>query len=214
MSLTSLTNVGNGGIGLNDRIPASLVELQGLTLSVLAGAPANTTIALAAIRQEDTLVGALNNNAGTITDIKANITINSCQAAATVTCASVAAADTVTVGGVVFTAIANGSTPSSYKQFSVGASDNACATNLAAAINAQQKSPAVNRTVTAVAATNVVTITADAEGTGGNAITLVTSNGTRLAATGSGNLAGGTATGGIKSSSTTNQVLLFWLNKR
>ena len=54
---------------------------------------------------------------------------------AKMTVASVAAGDGVEVHGTRFTAIANGATPTAFGQFSVGASDTACAANLAAAIN-------------------------------------------------------------------------------
>jgi phage tail sheath gpL-like len=192
-------------------LPAALTELQGLTFSLLAGAAANTAIALAAITPEDTVLFAMNNNAGTLTDITNTITIVNPHASGTVTAASVVAGDTVTVDGRVYTAVANGTAPVG-NQFSVGASDAACAANLAAAINAGETLDASSK-VTATAASAVVTITARAAGTGGNAITLATSNNTRLAKSGT-TLANGAASGNIKSSGTTNQILLVWLNKR
>ncbi len=192
-------------------LPAILKELQGLTQSLLAGTTANTTIALSAIRTEDTLVGALNNNAGTITDILSTMSINDLRASGTVTCASAAAADTVTVDGRVYTAIASGATPVG-NQFSVGASDTACAANLVAAITAGEAQDTSSK-VTATNSLGVVTITARAEGTGGNAIALATSNNTRLAKSGT-VLAGGSATGGVKSTGVTNQIILTWINKR
>jgi hypothetical protein len=67
--------------------------------------------------------------------------------------------------------------------------------------------------VVATAASNVVTVKAVEEGTGGNAIVLTSADGT-IVASGSGTLAGGTATGGIKSSGATNQIILFWFNKK
>ena len=51
------------------------------------------------------------------------------------TCTSVVAATTVNIGNQIFTAIANGSTPSIDGQFTVGASDTACALSLVKAIN-------------------------------------------------------------------------------
>ncbi len=194
------------------KAPAILKELQGWTQSLLTGAAANTTIALSAIRAEDTVLSALNNNAGTITDITANISINSLKATGTVTCSSVDAADTVTIDGRVYTAIANGATPANVSQFSVGASNTACATNLVAAIIASEALDTTSK-VTASNVAGVVTITARAEGTGGNAITLASSDGTDLAVSGA-TLSGGSATGGIKSTSITNQIILVWLNKR
>lgn len=192
------------------KAPAILKELQGLTVSLLAGAAADTTIALSAIRDEDTVLSALNNNAGTITDITANISINSLKASGTITCSAVDAADTVTVDGRVYTAIADGATPVG-NQFSVGASDTACATNLAAAINKGERLDATSK-VTATSAVGVVTVTARTAGTAGNSITLASSDGTDLAVSGA-TLAGGAATGGIKSTSVTNQIILMWYNK-
>lgn len=108
------------------------------------------------------------------------------QASATVTCASVQAADTVTVAGVVLTAHAVTNTG---VNFALGASDAACATNLAAAINRQTT---LKEWVIAEANSAVVTIRSLVKGQIGNAITLTTSDGTKLAATGSGRLASGT----------------------
>lgn len=51
------------------------------------------------------------------------------------TCATVLAGTTIEVGGAVFTAIANGVTPTVHGQFSIGANDTATALNLATAIN-------------------------------------------------------------------------------
>jgi len=54
---------------------------------------------------------------------------------AKMTMSSVDAGDSVTVWGVKFTAIANGATPRNHGEFSVGGTNTACATALAAAIN-------------------------------------------------------------------------------
>ncbi len=193
------------------KLPRIAKELQGFTVSLLAGASANTTIALAAIRDEDTVISALNNNAGTITDITANISINALKATGTVTCAAVDAADTVTIDGRVYTAIANLATPANSSQFSVGASNTACAENLVAAIIASERLDPYSK-VTATNLVGVVTITARTAGTAGNAITLTSSDGTDLAVSGA-TLSGGSATGGIKSTSITNQIILMWYNK-
>ena len=110
------------------------------------------------------------------------------KASATVTCASVQAADTVVVRGVTFTA-ANGSPTSA--EFDMSGTNTACGASLAAAINANTTLDGI---VLASAASGVVTITALQPGELGNAVTLTTSNGTRLAATGSGRLASGAET--------------------
>ena len=213
MSLEALSKLGIGGTGLNgqgaESVFAALREVQGLTMSVLAGAAANTKINLAAIRSEDTIVGALNNNAGTITDIKADVTVEDVRASGTVTFTGAAVADeTITVNGKVYTAKA--AVTDTMTQFPVTATVATAAAALAAAINAREAN-ALNE-VTASSNAGVVTVRATAEGTGGNAITLV-EGATNVAVSGA-VLSGGTATGGIKSSSITNQVILLWFNKK
>lgn len=213
MSLEALSKLGIGGTGLSgqgaESVFAALREVQGLTMSVLAGAAANTKINLAAIRSEDTIVGALNNNAGTITDIKADVTVEDVRASGTVTFTGAAVADeTITVNGKVYTAKA--AVTDTMTQFPVTATVATAAAALAAAINAREAN-ALNE-VTASSNAGVVTVRATAEGTGGNAITLV-EGATNVAVSGA-VLSGGTATGGIKSSSITNQVILLWFNKK
>lgn len=214
MSLQSLSGLGIGGTGLSgqgaDSLFAALREVQGLNISLLAGAGANTKINLAAIRSEDTIIGALNNNAGTITDIKATLTIEDVRAKGTITFSTGAtvANETITVNGKVYTAkaapvVAN-------REFLVTTTYADAAASLAAAIN-YAEARSLNEVV-ASAAAGVVTVTATAEGTGGNAIALAEAA-TNVALSGA-TLAGGTATGGIKSSGATNQVILFWFNKR
>lgn len=194
-------------------VPSAVKELQGLTLSLLAGANANTKIDLAAIRQKHKIVSALNNNAGTITDITASISVEELKASGTLTCASVAANDVCVVNGVTYTAKA---APATATQFKVEATDNAQAATLAKCINDYENRYAGSaQNVAKVVATvvnAVVTIKAKDEGTAGNALTL-TGTAVRLAASGAGTLAGGSATGGIKSTGATNQVILLWMNK-
>jgi hypothetical protein len=109
-----------------------------------------------------------------------------------VTCAGVQANDTVTIGGVEFTAIANGGTPAAL-EFEVGAGGTAdadTAAALAAAIgDAAGANGGVNASNTAGQAT--VTISAVTAGAAGNDITIATSTGVRLAiTTAGGKLAG------------------------
>jgi len=108
----------------------------------------------------------------------------------TITCAAVAAADTVTVAGVTLTA--SGSQTDGGLDFDETAgSDVAVATSLVAAINAGANA------VTGVHASNyngtsaVVTVWADTPGTAGDTITLSSSSGTTLA------VSGATLTGGL-----------------
>lgn len=116
-------------------------------------------------------------------------------ASATATCASVSNADTITVAGTVLTAKTS---PSGSAEWARGVSDTADGDALAACINANAT---VSQYVTASNAAGVVTITANCKGVVGNLITLVSSNGTRLAVTGSGKLASGA--GGVTAAPTT-----------
>lgn len=110
-------------------------------------------------------------------------------ATGTVTCASVSAADTVTINGVVFTATAGTADPG---EFSIDGDNTADAVSLVAAINTSA-SPIVSNNVSASNLLGVVTLTAKTKGTPGNANTLASSNGTRLLTSGA-RLTGGTDT--------------------
>lgn len=212
MSLDSIAGIGPGGSGLDvpgpGSLPAVLKELQGLNVSILAGVGAGVANTLAAIRQEDTIIAALNNNAGTITNVLGTTSIVDCRASGTITLATVATDATVTVAGLTYTAKAVVTDP--LTQFLNTGDDTADAAALAAAINARES----HRTqqVIATSALGVVTVTAVAEGTGGNAITLA-KVGASITISG-GTLAGGTSTGAIKVVGATNQVILIWFNKK
>ena len=212
MALETNSELGKGGSGMHGTAlgtaAAMIKELQGLSIELLAGQTTPTKHPLAAIRPEDTIIKALNNAAGTITDITANVSIVDPRATGTVTLATAVAGNTVTVNGLVYTGVVG--VPANYTQFSVDTSDTAAAASLAAAINTREANG--NYAVTATAALGVVTVKAVADGTAGNAITLA-KVGTPVTVSGA-TLANGTATGGITSSSTTNQVILFWTNKR
>jgi phage tail sheath gpL-like len=106
-------------------------------------------------------------------------------ASGTVTAAGVLAGDTVTVAGQVFTAV-NGGSPTNV-QFDMSGSNTQTGANIAAALT---NHPTVGKYVKATNASGVVTITAVTDGYIGNLITLASSNGTRLAVSGT-NLTGG-----------------------
>ena len=110
------------------------------------------------------------------------------RASATVTVASILADDTVTVSGVVLT---GKSSPSGQDQFDSDGSDATVATAIAACINAHTSLTGI---VTASASGAVVTVSAYVKGLIGNAITLASSDGTRLAVSAA-RLAGGTGLG-------------------
>jgi hypothetical protein len=94
--------------------------------------------------------------------IKANTTVNTFVTAtsklAQLTVASVVAGTTVTIWGQVFTALANGVTPTQFGQFSVGASDTACALALTNAINQHPSLAGRIRAVSLVGAVFVGTV--------------------------------------------------------
>lgn len=107
------------------------------------------------------------------------------QASGTITCASVAADDTVTIGKTTLTAKAS---PASEDEFDQSGTDTADGADLAAVINAHS---VLSKFVYATASAGVVTVTAHQAGSVGNHIALSSSNGTRLAVSGSGYLASG-----------------------
>jgi hypothetical protein len=109
-------------------------------------------------------------------------------ASGTITFASVAADDTVTIGDQTFTAKVS---PSGTNQFALGASDTAAAAALVVKINAHASLTGV---VTATSALGVTTVTAEVGGLVGNGIRLASSNGTRAAVTGTGTLTSGAST--------------------
>lgn len=202
-------------------IGKALAELQGLAFAVADGALANTKIDVAAIRAKDVLKSVLEFtiSAGNVTGIVDRTSVTSIvgvQATGTITIASVLDADTASVNGNTYTFK---DTPTSALHVRRHASSDATnAQRLADAVNAYE-----NRRlgggwripdVVASVASNVVTFTAVKEGTSGNSITLASSNGTRLAKSGT-TLAGGTATGGISitQATTGSKILVVYHSK-
>lgn len=113
------------------------------------------------------------------------------QASAVVTLASVSAADTFTINGVAFTAVSG--TPAA-NQFDISGTDTAAAASAVAAVTACVTAN-VAGLVEATNVLGVLTLKAKRKGLGGNAFTIATSNGTRLAITGSATrFSGGTET--------------------
>lgn len=107
------------------------------------------------------------------------------QAYGTITCAAVNAADTVTIGKTTLTASAS---PATEDEFDQSGTNTADAASLAAKINAHS---VLSKLVYATSSAGVVTVTAHQAGVIGNQIALSSSNGTRLAVTGSGYLTSG-----------------------
>lgn len=128
-------------------------------------------------------------NAATVTLNGTALTGGQKRASCTVTFASVADADTLTVNGLVFTAKTTPTAGNLY-QFQRGGTDTADATAFIAALNAATANSSDAVTAAGVFgliegknAAGVCTLYAITEGTAGNAFTIVTSNGTRLAIT-------------------------------
>ena len=117
-------------------------------------------------------------------------------ATGTVTAASVQAGDTVTINGVVFTATTSAA---GANEFNIGASDTTCAAAIVTAINASTTA-LIQGFISPSSLLGVVTLTAIPAGVVGNAYTLASSNGSRLAVSAA-RLAGGT--GGQGSTTTT-----------
>ncbi|HDZ26198.1 hypothetical protein LCGC14_1022990 [marine sediment metagenome] len=120
---------------------------------------------------------------GTTPKVGHTLNISGTLAAAfgTVTLASAVAGDTVTVNGLVYTGVTG--VKADDTEFSVDTSDTAAATDLADSIDDDVRVGTLND-LTAVGASAVVTITQTVAGPTGNATTLVSSNGTRLAVSG------------------------------
>lgn len=194
-------------------------QLAGLKQTLVDGATAGTKMAIAAMTPDDVIVGvvAFPDAGGVPVDDTANVSIAPLGAVGTVTIAGVNDGDSVTIDGQAFVFK---DAPTAQNHVLREAGDNeANAQALVDTIEAWKHSygrgnnrgslsysPSVDGAV--------VTFTAAAAGTSGNAITLTSSNGTRLAVSGSGTLAGGTATGGITSTTNhaTNTLLVTWFD--
>lgn len=107
------------------------------------------------------------------------------QASGTITLSGVSEDDTVTIGKTTLTAKAS---PSGEDQFSQAGTNTQDGDSLASKINAHS---VLSKLVNAVNVAGVVTVTAHQAGSIGNHIALASSNGTRLAVTGSGYLTSG-----------------------
>lgn len=134
-------------------------------------------------------------------DLTLSSAVAETKATGTVTCASVQAGDTVTINGLVYTAVTG--TKADNTQFSIDTGNNECAADLADSINNDVRAGTLGD-VSAQVSTNVVTCTSNQSGTAGNAVTLVSSNGTRLAVSGS-----GTFTGGVNADQVTVNGLVY-----
>lgn len=193
MSLTSIgSQFGKGGSGLTDgTLAGAIKELQGLTVSVIAGTTANTKINVAALRTEDTLLAALvTDDAGgavALTNDVANMTIQATHATGTITFTGAPTnAQTLVVNGVTYTAK---TTPTAATDFRIGGNVTATALALANTITAYENRRLSNgaqnvAAVTASPAAGVVTITSVIDGAGNGPV--VTETGSEITVTNSG----------------------------
>jgi len=107
-------------------------------------------------------------------------------ATGTAQCTSVIATDTITVNGLLYTAVSGD--PADDTQFSIG-TDTACATSLARAVNGDSRAGTLGD-VSATSTGDTVTFTSDRDGYDGNAVTLSQTGGTIT-------LSGATFSGGL-----------------
>ena len=204
---TTLTSTGGLRVVLSGAVftggtEATTVTVNGLTYTGVAGTRADATefsvdtsdaaagidlvAAVTADRRIGTLgdISATDNGAGVVTfttDVLGTggnvVTLASGEAISGALLTGGVDADTVTVNGEVYTAVA-GARPNNIT-FSIDSTDTATATDLAAAITADTREATAN--MTAVGAVAIVTITQTLSGTDGNTIPLSSSSVPRLA---------------------------------
>lgn len=170
MSIINIgSQFGRGGTGLTDgTLKAAITELQGLTVTVVAGAASNTKMDVAALRTEDTLLAALVTDDGggavALSNDIANMVIQDTHASAAFTFTGAPSnAQTCTVNDVVYTAK---TVPLSATDFKIGANVTATALALANSINAYETRGNRAPDVVAVPAVGVVTVTSVVDGAG------------------------------------------------
>jgi hypothetical protein len=129
------------------------------------------------------------------------------KATGTVVLSDVLAGDTLTVNGLVYTAVAGAKANNT--QFSIDGSDTVDAADLADSITNDTRTPVTvpNIDVTATSVTFTITITATSAGIDGNSIDMSDTGGVRITPSGA-TLSGGADTGGPGSESLTGFTLL------
>lgn len=205
----ALTQTEREGLGGNKNSPA-ISELQGLNISLLAGALADTKIDVATINSGDTVISAINNNGGTMTDVTGTISIVDLRASGTLTAVSAVDTDVFEVNGTTYTISTAGG--AAYTEVQVGSDDTEMAENMVAAINGHETTyEGGGNVVTASNVLGVVTITANDSGAAGNAVTISSVDTTITASAAT--LENGSDTGGIQSTGATDQLLVHWYKK-
>lgn len=227
----STSQLGKGGSGISDGTLAKvLTELQGLTVSLVAGEADGVAMSVPSISPEDTILMALvfdNAAAAAPVNDADHITITPTHASGsfTFTGGMPDDGDTVSVNGTVYT-WKDSATALNHVQIPVGdgVADLDAANALAAAINAYEgryearlngnswRTPQVVASVVNGSDPKVV-ITAVVNGSAGNLIALA--NTTAEIDVSGAHLSGGTTAGSITSTTdlTGKTMVLFWFNK-
>lgn len=183
VGLTGTVNLDTGASGSVDGISVDSVEIMsGAKATAVMSSVAANTFADGTVTIND--VSSSEFATGTVTLLNA---LANAFATGTVTCATAVVNDTVTVNGLLYTAVSGAPAED---EFNIDTGNNETATSLAAQITADTRS-GTSGDQTAISASAVVTITTDVLGVSGNAITLVSSDAGTLAVTGSGFLTGG-----------------------
>lgn len=207
MSLNS-----NKDLGVTEPARKVLAELQGFTQSLVAGATANTAMALAGIEAEDTIVAVI--DLTTPAQLSAaDFTVADRRASGTLTIGAVANGTPVVVNGKTYTFT------STAESIAASAAPGTCPIAATAALTAARLAKVImssDSSLVATSASNVVTIKSRTAGTAGNAVTLsVAGSGGTVTASGA-TLAGGTATASISGANSTaaKNLLVTWFNKQ
>ena len=171
--------------GLPSDTQNAVRELQGIRLSVVAGAAAGTKMNVAAMRPEDTIV-SVTDYPSTIADDAVNCTAAANKATGTLTVAAAADGDTCVVNGVTYTYKTN-PTQATHVKTTPG-NNTIAAQALVTTINAYENRRLTtgnfnNPAVVATSNAAIVTITATAQGTGTNPVVTEAGNEITLVAT-------------------------------
>lgn len=159
-------------------------------LNGLSGTESYLQVQQSVVCASATATPAAVQNADTVTIAGTALTATQRRASGTITFAASTAADTITLNGVVFTAV-NGAVTPGEATFDVSGNDTADAASFVSQLAAYSDAR-INGIVASKSSAAVVTVYAVTQGTAGNAITLASSNGTRLAVSGA-TLANGAA---------------------
>ena len=197
-ALTATQKRATGTLTAATAIAGNTCVINGVTFTGVAGAvvPGEATFSIDTGNTETATSLAAQINAYVDPRISGIVAARSASAVVTVYAITQGTAgNSITLAGTAVTLAASGATLAngaalSNNTFDFAGTDATTGAAIAAAINASTTA-AVKRTTATAASNGVVTVTAKIGGAAGNAITFTSSNGTRLAVTGSGFLANG-----------------------